>query len=230
MSRKISLKIITHVDNLPTEKAVTKTDMFAYLAASVKDETNSLAMMATLSKQKEMPKEKHHQKWSNIADYFCNGFKERATVTTAQIGGSHIEFYQEYLKQQLQNIWLKQLKSMIIKGVFDHYNPAFQPLAFVSIQLRFPDDVWPKIDAIVALDHLLKYGLIPPNIKTHNPFAAKSGYEGKRPFCYALFHSFTIGFTLATAFFRSSDDEIGFRWYVFDRTKDLVDLSNVMNT
>jgi hypothetical protein len=152
--------------------------------------------------------------WLSMCKLVHQKFKHKTITKYGKPVTDSVEFYQEMLKQYVGQGMLHAFDDYIRRGIFDKFKPDDTPLAFFSIQKDF-SDVFPEIDMIVSLKHLIAHNLAPHNAAEFNPF--NNNLLG-----FAIFWSFSFDFNLFGGFFRSPEGKLNFYWINYNRLTESV--------
>lgn len=189
---------------------------FEIIDYSLSTDKHILDFANLLEFERNLPhKQVNTSAWKNMSELMYKNFKHRTISLDGVLITDPIPFYQEMLKQYVGQGMVNAFTDYFNRGVFDKFKPEETPLVFFSCQKDYAD-IFPEIDMIVSLKHLIAHRLAPNNAMSFNPY-------GTKLLGFAIFWSFSFDFNLFGGFFRSDDGRIQLYWIVYKRLTENMD-------
>lgn len=185
---------------------------------SLSTDKHILDFVSLLEFERNLPHKKvNASAWEAMCGLMYKKFNHKTLVKEGVPITEPTKFYEEMLKQYVGQGLVNAFEDYLQRGIFNDFKPEENPMVFFSVQKDYAD-VFPELDMIVSLRHLIAHKLVPSNAMSFNPF--KQSLLG-----FAVFWSFSFDFNLFGGFFRSTEGKINFYWIVYKRlTENMEDL------
>ena len=211
------LGVVNKKQKTDTSDEESKAKVMDLVKSSFKTPVNVQSLCCGISNEKLHDRGVNDRRWTKICQRMFSACLDKGLIPSEIMPVMPEVFYKDSLKKYITGTFLNHAKVLHSYWVFKEFNPETHPIVLYANQTNVDTDLYPEVTAYLPLNELIDYGLICTDMADIRSAPGTEGFEGVKPVCYGLFHSFHSRFNLAIGIFVNEKMEWGIRALNFDR-------------